>query len=242
MKTLLRTSNWPPPLVVAWLDDVLYPAAMYRAGACRTAAELLRMMFGVDTYARFEALYRPGYELEVVRQVIEESLAACDGKTLVKVAAAMESHDPQISPYQDAWETFPLLQTFGVQLALVGEGSRIGQRVVAERLRLHDIFQHMVYADPRIGRDGWCNAFVMLEAFAGLQRDNAIVICSNAERVQELASAGWVVVYLQRGREQIQEMEQMAPGRIFPVVNLYELPEALGLVAWGDEEEVESHL
>lgn len=213
---------------------------MYRVGACRTAAELLRVMFGIDAYSRFEELYRPGHELEVVRKVVEERLPACDGRTLVKVAAAMESHDPQISAYQDALETFPLLQTFGVELALVGEGSRIGQRFVAERLRLHGIFQHMVYADPRMGRDGWCNAFSMLEAFAGLQRDNAIVICGSAERVRELAADGWLVVYLQREGKQEFESAEVDGGRVFPVVNLYELPEALGLVAWGDEE-VELH-
>ncbi len=236
MKVRLRQPHKPPPLIVVWLDDVLYPSRMYRVGACRTAAELLRVMFGIDVYSRLEALYSPGHELEAVRKVVTECLPACDGRTVVKVAAAMESHDPQISAYQDALETFPLLQTLGVELALVGEGSRIGQRFVAERLRLHGIFQHMVYADPRMGRDGWGNAFMMLEAFAGLQRDNAIVICGDAERVQELAVDGWVVVYLQREGQQEYKSAEVNVGRVFPVVNLYELPEALGLVAWGDEE------
>ena len=235
MKTFLCKPNHPPPTLIVCLDDVIYPVSMYRVGACRAGADLLRLMYGIDTYSRFMEIYRPGFEVEAVRAVIEEYLTSCDGKTLLKIAAAMESHNPRISAYEDAQETFPLLQMFGVSLLLVGEGSRIGQRLIAERLRLHTTFRHMAYADPRIGSAGYQNAFFMLEAFSGLDRGNAVVICSNITRVKELASGGWNVVYLRReGMPDVTLCGQGAE-RILTVVNLYALPEALGLVAWGGE-------
>ena len=239
MKAILYAQSGPPPMVVSWLDDVLYPFGMYRAGACRVGGELLRVLLGVDVYADLVASYRAGYELEVVRQVVQARVGVCDARVLVKVAAAMEAHAPNVSPYQDALETFPLLQTLGVPLALVGEGSRIGQRLIAEQLRLHGVFQHMVYADPHSASLGWCNAFMMLEGFGGLSRENAVIICADASRVQSLAADGWLVVHLQRDRSAGACAKSCGKTqRVFSVVNLYELPEALGLVAWGDGEEV----
>jgi hypothetical protein len=242
VKAQLHTKNGPPPMVVSWLDDVLYPSSMYRKGACHVASELLKLMFGVDVFVPLMEIYRTGHELEAVRAVLERSFAECDPRIMVKVAAAMESHIPNLSPYQDALETFPLLQTFGVPLALVGEGSRIGQRLVAERLRLHGLFQHMVHADPRSGVHGWGNAFLMLEVFSGLSRDNAVVVCGDIRRVRELANEGWLVVYLCRAGASCAEDPVALPRGVFTVVNLYELPEALGLVAWGGEEEFEKQV
>lgn len=225
-----------PEMIVCWLDDILYPANMYRRGACRVGADLIRMMLGIDVFDPLQAQYRAGCELAVVRDVVMARMPDCDMRILVKVAAAMEAHNPRVAAYEDALESLPLLQALGTKLALVGEGSRIGQRMLVEKLGLKGLFHHMVYADPQ-GAYSWQDALLMLEVVGGLSKDRAVILCADAEKVRVLAESGWFVVYVARHAVPFGvDCSKTSHDRVRLAANLYDLPEALGFFSSEDKE------
>ena len=218
--------------IVVWQDDVLYPAVMYRESACRAGADLIQRLFRMDLYDALLALYRPGAEASSVRKALRETRVAGDDRLVRKVSECMVAHTPCIAPYEDALETFGMLQAMGIPMGLIGEGPTIGQRLVAERLGAERLFQHIGFFDPRTGAHAWQDALMLMELCGGIAVEGAVMICADPARTQALAAQGWRVYHVDRRREAPDGIG--AASNIVPTANLYDLPEALGLVAWED--------
>jgi FMN phosphatase YigB (HAD superfamily) len=216
--------------VIAWLDDVLYPVHMYRAGACRVGARLLRRFIGIDADEHLAASYMPGREEYAVRQVLAHCMGDCDDRLVRKVAEAMAVHTPQVAPYEDALETFGILQALGVPLWLIGEGPPRTQRLIAERLGVERLFRGVAYSDPSQDQYEWHDSLMLLELAAGASAETTALVCADPIRVAALAQQGRRVFHLYR---QTSTASRPVPhANIIPMLNLYDLPEALGLVNW----------
>jgi len=226
----LHASRSASPTVICWLDDVLYPARMYHEGACRAGAGLLRHLIGVDMHDALSVCYVPGREEDTVRKVLSGVGTKTDERLVRKVAEAMAVHTPQVSPYADALETFGILQALGVSLWLLGEGPPRAQRLVADRLGLGRVFQGVAYSDPHQSKYEWQDSLMLLELAAGVEADQSVLVCADPVRVAAIAKQGRRVYYLDRKADPIARRPPVP--NVIPMLNLYDLPEALGLVAW----------
>ncbi len=215
--------------VISWLDDVLYPSEMYRKSACRTAAALMKRLFGIEAYESLFIRYVQGQEHELAASVLQEHMDCVDPRHVRKVAEAMSRHNPKVAPYEDSMETFAILGAMGIPLGLIGEGPVPGQRLVAERLHAGRLFNHVLYTDPCSNPYGWQDALVMLEVLMGVPLDQAVMVCADQVRANALAKNGWRVYYLSRLPGTFVQSGESA--RLVPMINLYELPEALGFFA-----------
>jgi len=218
------------PTVICWLDDVLYPARMYHAGACRAGAGLLRRLIGVDMHEALSACYIPGREEDTVRKVLSGVGTKTDERLVRKVAEAMAVHTPQVAPYEDALETFGILQALGISLWLIGEGPPRAQRMVADRLGIGRVFQGVAYSDPFQSKYEWQDSLMLLELAAGVEAEQSVLVCADPVRVAAIAKQGRRVYYLDRQADSNVHRPQVP--NVIPMLNLYDLPEALGLVAW----------
>ncbi len=218
--------------VVVWQDDVLYPAVMYRESACRAGAELVKRLFRIDLYESMLARYQPGAEAASVRKALRETKLAGDDRLVRKVAECMVAHTPRIAPYEDALETFGMFQAMGIPMGLIGEGPAIGQRLVAERLGAGRLFQHVEFADPRTGEHAWRDALMLMDVCSGIAVEGAVMVCADPARSRALATQGWHVYHVDRRRETSDGIGDTP--NIVPTANLYDLPEALGLVSWAE--------
>lgn len=220
------------PTVITWLDDVLYPSRMYHEGSCRAGASLLAQLFGVNVYDALVAAYRVGQEEVAVQSVLSDCFDACDARLVRKVTSAMIAHAPKIAPYEDAIETFCILQALGVPLALLGEGAPLGQRLVVRQLQVDRLFRSSIFVDPKHGDRGLQDALMLLELGGSLSADQAVIVCADPTRTLSLANMGWKVYHVLR--HDMRFTKVIENPNVMPMINLYELPEALGLVAWTD--------
>lgn len=216
---------------MALLDDVLYPTTAYRVGACRVGARLIRRYCGVDISEALEDYFIPGEEALAVRAALEEGKGRIDERWIAKAAAAMAAHVPRISPYSDAVEVFPLLQGMGVRLGLIGEGPPLAQRQIVRALRCGSLFHYQVWIRELRGSDPWRSALQLMELMLDSPIERTAIVCADPQQAASLAeyTPHCFCVFRPDGLPRTVKTVQ-GENAFIPMVNLYELPEALGWV------------
>lgn len=215
--------------VITWVDDVLYPVHRYRESVCRVGARLFRLLTGCDASRLLHECYTPGHEASVVRNVLKQQGRAVDERMVRKISEAMILHQPSIPLYEDAVETFGLLQAMQVPVGLIGEGNRRALESLVKRLGAEKLFRQIIYSDPSKEGYHWQDAMLLLEVACGIQPESAVIVSTDPIRTRTMTELGWTVCFLDR--ESIAP-DISLPAEVVSMVNLYQLPEALGLIAW----------
>ena len=227
--------NGPFQGVVTLLEDVVYPRGHYAERACRAGAELLRQLLDVDVLDALSAYYVPGAEELAVRAALEEGFKSIDGRLVAKAAAAMSAHAPRLAPYEDAEEVFSMRQGMGMKLGLVADGPAASQRQMVKHLKIGGIFDQVVYSGELRGDRPLADAIDMMELLLDCPLRNVAFVCSKAAQAKlasgKVGRTFRVFRNAPTGNRQTGGLEYSA---VIPMLNLYDLPEALGLVAWPD--------
>ena len=215
--------------VAVVLDDVLYPLATYREGACRIGARLIQRYCGLDIADGLNDYYVPGEEDLAVRAALEEQLQQVDERWIAKAASAMAAYKPRVGPYSDAMEVFPLLQGMGVRLGLMGDGPPLAQRLVAKALHAETIFQYQVWLRELRGTNTWHEALQLMELMLDCPLQELVVVCAHLQQAEALARlVGRCYCVLRPPYEADTPPPANSEVLYIPMANLYELPEALG--------------
>lgn len=225
----------PVQAVITLLEDVIYPKSHYGERACRAGAEMIRQMLGVDIREALNAYYVPGAEDLAVRAALEEQFQEIDPRLVAKTAAAMSAHAARIAPYEDAAEVFAMLQGMGVPLGLIVDGPPCSQRQLVRHLKIDRTFHHIVYSGELRGEQPWVDALNIMELLLACPLSSTALVC--ARGVQARLAAGRVGSIFRVFRHTPTGHRQSAPLKasdVIPMLNLYDLPEAVGLVAWPD--------
>lgn len=217
--------------MVVLLDDVLYPASAYRAGACRAGARLIRRYCGVDIAEALEDYFIPGEESLAVRAALEERQSHIDERWIAKAAAAMAAHIPRIAPYTDAMEVFPMLQGMGIRMGLIGDGPPLALRQIVRGLRCSELFHHHVWIRELRGDDPWRSALQVMELMLDSPAKRTAIVCADPRQASFFAAhTPFCFCVLRPHAHRDVAIEMSDRHGFMPMVNLYDLPEALGWV------------
>jgi FMN phosphatase YigB (HAD superfamily) len=225
----------PAQALIATLEDVVYPHSHYGERACRAGSDLLSTLLGIDVYEALAAYYVPGAEELAVRAALEEGFKIIDSRLVAKIAAAMCAHAPRLSPYEDAEEVFAMLQGMGMPLGLIVDGPPSAQRQLVKHLKIDRIFSQIVYAGELRGEQPLMDSLNLMELLLDCDLGKTSFVCARA--VQAKLAAGLVGRIFRVFRTPPNGHRQSARrdfAGVIPMLNLYELPEALGLVAWSE--------
>ena len=223
----------PVQAVIALLEDVIYPKSHYAERACRAGADLLRTILNVDALEALTAYYVPGAEELAVRAVLEEGFKIIDPRLVAKTAAVMSAHAPRMAPYADAEEVFSILQGMGIPLGLIVDGPPGSQRQIVRHLKIERIFDQIIYSGELRGEQPLVDAIDMMELLLDAPLAGAAFVCARA--VQAKLASGRIGQVFRVFRDAPTGHRQSATldySGVIPMLNLYDLPEALGLVAW----------
>ena len=223
----------PVQAVVALLEDVVYPRSLCRQQACRAGAELLNQLLGIDALDALSAYYVTGAEDLAVRAALEERFQVIDPRIVAKTAAVMSAHAARIAPYADAEEVFSILHGMGVPLGLIVDGPPQTQRQLVRHLKLERIFQPMIFSGELRGEQPWVDALNMMELLLDCPLNCIALVCARGGQAK-LASGrvGQVYRVFRNTPTGHRQSANLTCSDIIPMLNLYDLPEALGLVAW----------
>lgn len=227
--------DMPVQAVVALLEDVVYPRGHYGQQACRAGAELLDKLLGVDVLDALNAYYVPGAEDLAVRAALEERFMEIDPRLVAKTASVMSAHAARIAPYADAEEVFSMLHGMGVPLGLIVDGPPRSQRQLVRHLKLERIFRSMVFSGELRGEQPWADALNLMELMLDCPLCCIALVCARGGQAK-LASGrvGQVYRIFRHNPTGHRQSGNLTCSDIIPMLNLYDLPEALGLVAWPD--------
>ena len=225
--------DMPVQAVVALLEDVVYPRSLCRQQACRAGAELLAKILGVDVLDALNAYYVPGAEDLAVRAALEEQFQIIDPRIVVQTAAVMSAHAARIAPYADADEVFSILNGMGVPLGLIVDGPPQSQRQLVRHLKLERIFRHMIFSGELRGEQPWVDALNIMELLLDCPLGCVALVCARSGQAK-LASGrvGQVYRVFRNTPSGRRQSANLTCSDVIPMLNLYDLPEALGLVAW----------
>lgn len=218
--------------VISMLEDVVYPASLYRTGACRAGARLLRTLFRVDLQEALEAYYVPGAEELAVRAALEERFNDIDARLVEKTAAVMAAHAPHVAPYSDALEVFSILQAMNCPLGLLADGPPGAQRLLARHLNVNRIFQHILYISDLTGEEPWLDGLHLMEMLVDCPLTDTALICTQPAHARLAAGRVGRIFRLARSDNSDPPTTTAEQFNGIPMANLYDLPEALSLVAW----------
>ncbi len=222
----------PVRAVISMLEDVVYPSRLYRAGACRAGAQLLHHLFRVDLQEALEAYYVPGAEALAVRAALEERFKDIDDRVVEKAAAAMAAHAPRVPPYADALEVFSILSAMNCPMGLIADGPPGAQRLLARHLQVDRIFQHILFVSDLRGEEPWLDALHLMELLLDRSAADIALICTQSAHAQLAAGHVGRIFRLARSDESDPPPETSRTFDGIRMANLYDLPEALNLVAW----------
>ncbi len=225
--------DMPVQAVVALLEDVVYPRSLCRQQACRAGAELLNKLLGIDALDALSAYYVSGAEDLAVRAALEEQFQIIDPRIVAKTAAIMSAHSARIALYADAEEVFSILHGMGVPLGLIVDGPPRLQRQLVRHLKLERIFHHMIYSGELRGEQPWVDALNIMELLLDCPLGCIALVCARGGQAK-LASGRVGQVYRIFRNTASGHRQSGTPtcSDVIPMQNLYDLPEALGLVAW----------
>ena len=221
--------------VISLLEEVVYPRRDYGDRACRAGAELLNKLFGIDTLDALTAYYVPGAEELAVRAALQELYEDVDPRLVAKTAAVMAAHAARLAPYADALEVFSLLQGMDVPLGCIVDGPAHSQRQLADRLQADKIFQQIVFSGELYGDHPLTEGLHLMELLLDCPLSSTAFLCSRGEHARAAApQVGQVYRIIREAPSGRRQSGRAALSNVIPMVNLYDLPEALGLVAWPD--------
>jgi hypothetical protein len=219
--------------VISLLEDVVYPKQAYGDRACRAGAEMLKKLFGIDTLEALMAYYVPGAEELAVRAALEEQFKKIDPRLITKTAAIMAAHATRLAPYADALEVFSILQAMDLPLGLIVDGPPHAQRQLTDRLNADRIFDHIIYTGELCGNQPWTDALQLTELLLDTPLQQSALICAHPVHarlaVNKVAQVYRIIRNTPTG---CRQPPNHRASNIIPMINLYDLPEALGLVAW----------
>lgn len=219
--------------VISLLEDIVYPRRAYGDRACRAGAEMLNKLFGIDTLDALTAYYVPGAEELAVRAALQELYEDVDPRLVAKTAAIMASHASRLAPYADAMEVFSILQGMDVPLGCIVDGPAHSQRQLASRLNADKIFQQLVYSGELCGDHPLTEGLHLMELLLDCPLAETAFLCTRGSHAR-MAAAQVACVYriFRNAPNGCRQSGQAVIANVIPMINLYDLPEALGLVAW----------
>lgn len=227
--------DMPVQAVVALLEDVVYPKGHYGEHACRAGAELLHTLLGIDVHDALIAYYVPGAEDLAVRAALEEQFQEIDPRLVAKTAAVMASRAARVAPYEDAQEVFSILHGMGVPLGLIVDGPPRSQRQLVRHLKLDRIFRQMVFSGELRGEQPWVDALGIMELLLDCPLCAMAFVCARGGQAKLVSGkVGQVYRIFRNTPTGHRQSANVGLSHIIPMLNLYDLPEALGLVAWPD--------
>lgn len=227
--------DMPVQAVVALLEDVVYPKQHYGEKACRAGAELLHKMLNIDVLDALEAYYVPGAEDLAVRAALEERFQEIDPRLVAKTAAVMAAHAARLSLYADAEEVFAMLQGMGIPLGLIVDGPARSQRQMVRHLKLERIFRHVVYSGELRGEQPLGDALGIMELMLDCPLCCTALVCARSGHAKlAVGRVGQIYRVFRKAPTGHRQSSHFGLSPIIPMLNLYDLPEALGLVAWPD--------
>ncbi len=219
--------------VIAQLEDVIYPRRHYADRACRAGAEILNKLLGIDVLEALTAYYVPGAEDLAVRAALEEKYRSIDARIIAKTAAIMAAHAARLSPYADAVEVFSLLQALEVPLGLIVDGPSRSQRQLARSLGVEKIFPHIIYTGELTGEQPWNDALGLMELLLDCPLSDTALVCARASHARLAAGTmGRIYRVFRNAPGGHRQSASVRFSHVIPMINLYDLPEALGFVAW----------
>lgn len=219
--------------VISLLEDVVYPRRAYGDRACRAGAEMLNKMFGIDTLDALTAYYVPGAEELAVRAALQELYGDVDQRLVSKTAAIMSAHAARLAPYVDAMEVFSILQGMDLPLGCIVDGPAHSQRQLANRLNVNRIFQQVVYSGDLCGDHPLTEGLQLMELLLDCPLSSTAFLCARGVHARAAASqVGCVYRIFRNAPNGWRQSGQTVLANVIPMINLYDLPEALGLVAW----------
>ena len=225
--------DMPVQAVVALLEDVVYPKGYYGEKACRAGSEVLHTLFGIDVYDALKAYYVPGAEDLAVRAALEEQFHEIDLRLVAKTAAVMAAHAARVAPYADAEEVFSILQGMGIPLGLIVDGPPHSQRQLVRHLKLEHTFSQIVYSGELRGEQPWLDALGIMELLLDCPLCCMALVCARGGQAKlATGRVGQVYRIFRNSPTGHRQSANMTLSNVIPMVNLYDLPEALGLVAW----------
>jgi len=216
------------------LDDVLYPASAYRDYACRVGAGMIRRYCGLNVAEALKDYWVLGEEELAVRAALAEQMPQVDERWITKVSAAMAACSPRLAPYADAMEIMPIMHAMGCRMGLIGDGPPLAQRLVAKALHAQSIFSYRVWLRELPDSDPWGAALHLMGMRLDCPLNRMAVVCADPCHADSLATRinHCYCVFRQEGKNAANSNPSTANRFYTPMANLYELPEALGWVAF----------
>ena len=225
----------PVQAVVALLEDVVYPKGHYGEQACRAGAKILEEILDIDVLDALIAYYVPGAEDLAVRAALEERFQEIDPRLIAKTAGAMAAHAARLAPYADAEEVFTMLHGMGLPLGLIADGPSCSQRQLVKHLKLDRIFRRVVYSGELRGEQPWLDALSMMELLLDCPLCCIALVCARGGQARlATEKVGQVYRVFRNAPANPRQSSRLSLSNVIPMLNLYDLPEALGLVAWPD--------
>ena len=226
----------PAQAVIATLEDVVYPKSHYGDRACRAGSDMLKKVLGIDVFEALAAYYVPGAEELAVRAALEEGFKIIDSRLVAKTAAVMSAHASRLAPYEDAGEVFALLQGMSMPLGLIVDGPPSSQRQLVKHLKIDKIFGQIIYSGELRGEQPLRDALGIMELLLDCPLSKASFICARTVQARlAVGMVGQVFRVVRNASAGAKGGGRRDAVRSIPMRNLYELPEALGLVAWSGQ-------
>lgn len=224
--------------VITLFEHIFYPEEMCGTCSCRAGADLLKRLTGQDFYDELCSFYVPGAEELTVCAALADRISDPDPRLVRKTAAVMAASGVQVSPYEDAREVFSFFQAIGIPRGLVVDGPAHTQRMVSGHLKTDRVFHYRVYTEDFSGEVPWIDAVYYMSLLLDHPLSRTALICSSEEHAHALEDrfGGVYCVERSRGRP-AKEGVLFGSGRHTVIRNLYDLPEAMGIVASSDDED-----
>jgi putative hydrolase of the HAD superfamily len=194
--------------VVFDLDDTLYPRVRHVHSGFSAVARAIARRFDLDVsavYGRLRAAHDQGYRgSELQRMCASFGLAETLVPDLVQI---IRSHQPQIFFSYDAGEVLLALRVRGWRMAILTNGLPSTQAAKVRALGLHDLVDHVVYADEHaIGGKPAVEPFLTVLNRLEVAPQNAVMVgddCIND--IEGARAVGMRTVLVARGDRPVHD-------------------------------------
>jgi putative hydrolase of the HAD superfamily len=194
--------------VVFDLDDTLYPRVRHVHSGFSAVARAIARRFELDVnavYGRLRAAHDQGYRgSELQRMCASFGL---DDTLVPDLVQIIRSHQPQIFFSHDAGETLLSLRVRGWRMAILTNGSPSTQAAKVRALGLHDLVDHVVYAEEyAVGGKPAAEPFLAVLNRLEVGPQNAVMVGDHATNDIEGARAvGMRTVLLARDERPVHD-------------------------------------
>lgn len=216
--------------VITTLDDVIYPEADYHKSACRAGAGFIKRLFNIDIFHELTANYSAENEENAVRATLLKFFDEVAPHIVRTTTLGMNTHLPEITPYEDALESFNLLNGFNIKLGMLCAGPALIQRNKITALNLHKIFNHTLLLQELVTTDPWLDAINLLELLLDCPVNHSVFITASRQLADEMSNKiDFSRIYLLNRSGKEKDLLALS-ANITTIQHLFELPERMGLV------------